>query len=282
MRHSVQLEGFGIRLRAVCMSDAPFIVWLRSSAHAKGRIGDTTPDVAGQRAWLAKYFDRADDYYFIIETKHGIPVGTQGVYDIHGTSAEVGRWVVRPQVQAAIPSYLLILDFAFEQLKLSEVRATTIATNASMISLNKRVGFEDFRTVPRERIINGRAVDIVHCVLRAEKWQESKQMLLPLARVAEELVRQWELAQLDAHPGQPPATIYGSVEPNVGTEELHDHDRHRQQQCQKELPQNARRIGMVLLVLSVMTLWAGSGQCRNRTRPMLALGAFTPRVVAYS
>lgn len=209
MQYSIQLEDFGVRLRPVRLEDAPFIVWLRGLEHARGRIGDTTPDIAGQLTWLKAYFDRPGDYYFIIETERGIPIGTQGVYDICGRSAEVGRWVIRPGVQAAIPSYVLILDFAFKQLALEELRATTIVSNRSMISLNRKVGFEQFHIEPRGRIINGQPVDIVHCRLRAETWFRSREVLVPMAKVAEPLVREWEQDQLRAHPRLPAHQIFG-------------------------------------------------------------------------
>ena len=54
-----------MRLRPVRLEDAAFIVWLRNQEHVKGRVGDSATDVAGQEAWLKKYFTRAGDYYFI-------------------------------------------------------------------------------------------------------------------------------------------------------------------------------------------------------------------------
>ena len=60
-----------MRLRPVRLEDAAFIVWLRNLEHAKGRIGDSATDVASQKAWLQKYFDRPNDYYFLIETLGG-------------------------------------------------------------------------------------------------------------------------------------------------------------------------------------------------------------------
>src|SRR6266478_2565042 len=98
MDHSLRTEGFGIRLRPVRMEDAAFLVWLRNLEHARGKVGDTSADVSGQEAWLKKYFAREGDYYFVIETHGGIPVGAYGLYDQTGDSAESGRWVIRPEV----------------------------------------------------------------------------------------------------------------------------------------------------------------------------------------
>ena len=256
MRHSVQLEGYGVRLRPVRMDDAAFIVWLRNLGHAKGRIGDSAEDVNSQTAWLKDYFERAGDYYFIIETLGGIPIGTQGVYDIQGDAAEVGRWVIRPQVQAAMPSYMLILDHAFTELQLKQLRATTITANRGVISLNKKVGFEQFRTEPGERIINGEPMDIVHCVLRAEAWFKSRERLRPTAELAERLVREWEQDQfrLASSPagGNPDAP---GVDHLAGLAVKHP----------VSASARVQRLGMVLLLLVALGLGAFAG-LRTRGR----------------
>src|SRR5438445_12180367 len=107
MEYSTRVEGFGVRLRPVRMEDAACIVWLRNLDHAKGRVGDSATDVAGQRAWLETYFKREGDYYFIIETAGAIAAGAYGIYNVTGTSAESGRWVIRPDAPAAVPSAIL-------------------------------------------------------------------------------------------------------------------------------------------------------------------------------
>src|SRR5581483_11160945 len=141
MEHTLTTEGFGVRLRPVRLEDAAFIVWLRSLEHTKGRIGDSATDTASQESWLRAYFKRAGDYYFIIETTGGIAVGAYGIYDMANSSAESGRWIIRPEVPAAVPSALLAFDLAFGRLGLAEVRVTTVSTNQSVLSLNKKFGF---------------------------------------------------------------------------------------------------------------------------------------------
>ena len=100
MRHSLHAEGFGVRLRPVEMQDAAFIVWLRNQHYVKGWVGDSASDDAGQMKWLAAYDKREGDYYFILETLDGIPLGTNGLYDVvSGKNAEWGRYIVRPEDQ---------------------------------------------------------------------------------------------------------------------------------------------------------------------------------------
>jgi len=49
MNHTVQAEGFGIRLRPVKMEDSAFIVWLRNLEHARGRVGDSAADAPARK-----------------------------------------------------------------------------------------------------------------------------------------------------------------------------------------------------------------------------------------
>jgi RimJ/RimL family protein N-acetyltransferase len=195
MQHALQMEGFGVRLRPVRLEDAPFIVWLRGLDHVKGRIGDSAADAAGQQAWLEKYFARAGDYYFVIETAGGVPVGAYGVYDIVGTSAESGRWIVRPEVPAAIPSAMLAFDLAFGRLGLSELRVKTVATNRSVLSLNRKFGLRQTGITPAGQVIGGKPVDLVHFLLRAQDWADVREGIRPLAELAGKQVLEWEQTQ---------------------------------------------------------------------------------------
>jgi RimJ/RimL family protein N-acetyltransferase len=174
------------------MDDAGFIVWLRNLEHAKGRIGDSAITEASQQAWLKAYFDRPGDYYFIIETAGGTSVGAYGIYDIKGTSAESGRWVIRPDVAAAISSAMLAFETAFDTLHMDEVRVRTISTNRNVLSLNRKFGFRQTLVEPAAQIIAGQPVDQVHFILPATDWPKVRERLLPLAGLAEKQVLEWD------------------------------------------------------------------------------------------
>jgi RimJ/RimL family protein N-acetyltransferase len=191
----------------VRVDDAPFIVWIRNLDHVKGKIGDSATDVAGQEKWLQAYFEREGDYYFIIETLDGIKVGTHSLYDITDGAAELGRWVIRPGVQAAVPSHMVAFGIAFDQLRLHALRNATVATNMPVISISRRFGFEEVGCKRGERLIGGKPVDMMHFILTAEKWARTRDKLVPSAQVAESLVKQWAQAQAPilcaASPAQP-------------------------------------------------------------------------------
>lgn len=179
-------------MRPVEMGDAAFIVWLRNLDHVVGRVGDSAAGVAAQEAWFLKYFEREGDYYFLIETLGGIPVGTYGLYDTRGASAEGGRFVVRPGVPAAIPGVVVGFDLAFNELRLEELRGTTVSTNQKVLSLNRKFGFREVKVERGAQIIAGKPADLVHVVLKAQEWPAVRERLAPLAKVAEPQVREWE------------------------------------------------------------------------------------------
>ena len=195
MQHTLHAEGFGVRLRPVRMEDAAFIVWLRNLDHVKGRLGDSASDTATQETWLRAYFERQGDYYFIIETLGGMAVGAYGIYDVAGASGESGRWVIRPDVPAAIPSAIQAFEIAFGKLGLRELRVKTVSTNRSVLSLNRKFGFRQTRVEPASQTIGGQTVDQVHFLLEAKDWPQIREGLLPLARLAEGQVQEWEQAQ---------------------------------------------------------------------------------------
>jgi RimJ/RimL family protein N-acetyltransferase len=196
MKHTIQAEGYGIRLRPVQLEDSAFIVWLRNLEHARGRVGDSAADTPAQEAWLKEYFQRQGDYYFIVETLGRISVGAYGIYNFVGSSAESGRWVIRNDVPAAIPCAIVAFDeIAFSKLNLTELRVKTVSTNQLVLSLNRKFGFRQTQVEPSAQIIGGMPVDLVHFLLEKKDWPPVRERLLPLARLAEKQVLEWESAQ---------------------------------------------------------------------------------------
>ena len=195
------MEGFGVRLRPITLEDAAFVVWLRNLEHAKGKVGDSASDIGAQEAWLKAYFQREGDYYFIIESQGHIPLGAYGIYNVMGQSAESGRWVVRPDVPAALPSAFVAFETAFGTLGLDELRVRTVSTNTVVLSLNRKFGFRQTHIEPAAQIIGGKPVDLVHFVLYSKDWPIVRERLKPLALLAERQILEWEHAQPQSRGG---------------------------------------------------------------------------------
>ena len=192
MIHNIVAEGFGIRHRPVRMEDASFLFWLRNLEHAKGKVGDSAADVASQEAWMQAYFEREGDYYFLIETACGIPVGTWGIYDMQAGSAEIGRWIMLPKTPAAIPSIIPGMDIVFNQLGLQTLRTKVVSSNRRVILLDRQIGFKDTHSEPAAQIIGGKPVDLIHMEMKSEDWPQTRKNLMPMALMLEVQVRKWE------------------------------------------------------------------------------------------
>lgn len=139
------LEGYGCRLRPVCLEDAAFIVKLRNQPFAQGTIHATSTSVEKQIQWIEAWQMRENDYYWIIEnvkTSHE-PIGTIGFYDIDERIKEgmPGRWVMMPQASVNIMApFILLYRFVFEVLDVNRVIMDVVATNKKVRRFHELYG----------------------------------------------------------------------------------------------------------------------------------------------
>ena len=78
---------------------------------------------------------------------------------------------------------------------MSELRATCVSTNVAVRSLHRRSGFKEVGVLRAAQTINGRPVDLVQFLLTPEGWARVRDGLVPLARLAGNLVLEWEKTQ---------------------------------------------------------------------------------------
>jgi RimJ/RimL family protein N-acetyltransferase len=182
LRHDLHLPGYAFRLRPVRESDAPYIVDLRRRAGAFLNRGAHSDDA--QLQWLARYFERAGDYYFVVESSDGTRrEGLVGVYDVSALNAEAewGRWVLEPGSNAAVESALLVYRCAFERLRLERVRCRTHAANAAVVAFHDSCGLA--RAAGEVMIEhNGERCAAVEHVLSRADWPRAGERLDNLAR----------------------------------------------------------------------------------------------------
>jgi RimJ/RimL family protein N-acetyltransferase len=168
MVHQVRVERYGLRLRPVRLEDAPFIVHLRNSPHALPFVGDSATDVFGQERWIKQYLERANDWYFILETSgRAQAIGTVGVYDVQGAAGEWGRWIALPGFGAGWGSAWLAFHVCFDVLRLEVVVGHVLETNSRVLSLYQRMGYPRVGVSPTPIIIRGTTVNRV--VFRATR-----------------------------------------------------------------------------------------------------------------
>lgn len=182
MQHTISREIRGVRLRPVTLKDASFIVDLRNSPSVLGTIGDSAKDIATQEDWLERYFERQNDYYFIIEVAGVIvPVGTISLYDINGDMGEWGRWIVRSTFPAGPASAWLALSIGFELLNLDALVGHVVAGNKRAIAFHQAIGNPYVGLSSEQRIIGGTTVSLLRYCARRVDWPKISDRLLRFA-----------------------------------------------------------------------------------------------------
>jgi RimJ/RimL family protein N-acetyltransferase len=186
VKHNIHIEGYAYSLRPVELEDAQFIVEVRTPEHSQF-MHWIDRSVEAQRKWLERYFERPNEYYFVVQRKNdGNREGLTGLldFDERHRSAQWGRVVLRPGSLAAAEMALLILRLCFDIFRLSEVWGVTLAENTQMISYVESCGFE-----PRELItvhVDGKARDGAKHVLTADRWREFEEKVSQVAlRIAQ-------------------------------------------------------------------------------------------------
>ena len=168
MRHSITLDGHGYRLRPINDKDASFILKLRNDPVLGRFLNATDFSLQSQLNWLENYYDRAGDWYFIVERRSDNgPEGLISIYDLNENQlkAEWGRWILRSGSNAAIESVWLIYKCAFELLNLHQLYCRTVADNVSVVSFHDSCGIRNRVRLTGHFNINGHVLDAFeHCV----------------------------------------------------------------------------------------------------------------------
>lgn len=185
MRHNVLIDGHAFRLRPVSDDDAEFIVNLRRDAVLGRFLHQTSESIERQLVWLAEYYDRSDDWYFVIERRSDkAREGMISLYDldVRQGAAEWGRWILRRGSLSAVESALLIYRFAFSNLRLNEVFCRTIAANEAVVSFHDSCGITERNTLRNHLILNGCRQDVIEHRVGSGSWHSIEDRLESMAR----------------------------------------------------------------------------------------------------
>jgi RimJ/RimL family protein N-acetyltransferase len=186
VKHTLAITGRRFRLRPVTLSDAEFIVALRTDPRRSAFIHAISGHLPDQVAWLERYFERPGDYYFVIERlDDGKPVGTIGLYDVDAVvkSAEWGRWVVQVGSRAGVEGLLLLYRVAFEQLDLEVVYSRTVTTNQRALAIHTAYGLTPHRVLPQHVRLGASLHDAIEHRLMRSAWPAHEPALEQLAAV---------------------------------------------------------------------------------------------------
>jgi len=142
MKHDINTSGFVYRLRPVMVDDAQTIIDIRLADAVRNRyIHPISPDPVEQIKWLARYYEREDDYYFAAENIYTNEVdGLVGIYNIEGNNGEWGRLVSRKN-SFVIPDLIgLTLKVAFVILNLKKLVSFVNTNNKHAVTTTEGTG----------------------------------------------------------------------------------------------------------------------------------------------
>ena len=180
MKHSIIVNGFGYRLRPVSVSDARFIVDIRTADAERNKfIHQTSDDITKQEEWIENYLKRPDDYYFVIENSlTQQSEGVIGIYNIEDCKAEWGRWVIGKGSFAATESLDLICQAAFRFIGLAEIYCRTIQKNTAVVSFHNSVKEKVRAVLPDCIEMNGEKYSAVEHYIDAEYYENELSFFL--------------------------------------------------------------------------------------------------------
>lgn len=188
MFHTHEIKGIHCKLRPVRLADASFIVDTRNDPDQTLFLNEVSDDVSTQREWLRAYFNRQDDYYFVVESASGVSSGLIALYDIKENAGEWGRWIIKGPPTVSVESALLIYKFAFEVIGLDSVYCRTVANNTNVVSFHDSCGLRRSTLLKDAFFIRGSYYDAIEHSLTKVEFPSVGSMLervLRLPRVSE-------------------------------------------------------------------------------------------------
>jgi hypothetical protein len=139
-------------LRPVRVSDAQFILDLRTDSTRNQYLSSVEKNLEHQVAWITEYKlreERGEEFYCIVEAiGSGDSLGTVRLYDFKSSSFAWGSWIFKlgAPVFAAIESALLVYDHAFFELGFLNSHFDVRHGNSRVIKFHTQFGARMVRT----------------------------------------------------------------------------------------------------------------------------------------
>lgn len=135
------IRGKTLVFRDASVSDAAFILALRTDEKKSRYLSKVSPDRKAQIAWLEDYRRSTNQAYFIIEFE-GHDIGTVRLYDPQGESFCWGSWILadsRPK-HAAVESALMVYAYATDHLGFTGAHFEVHKRNERVWQFHERMG----------------------------------------------------------------------------------------------------------------------------------------------
>lgn len=135
------LSGKFVELHSVTPEDAEFILKLRQNDEIARYLHRIDNSVEQQIDWIKLHQKLDGDYFFLIWSKNTRErLGTISLYDKKDDHCEIGRAVSIGNPIENVEAFLLVFDFAFNDLGYKYLVGTIVPENNSVKSLTARFG----------------------------------------------------------------------------------------------------------------------------------------------
>jgi len=132
------INKLGIYLRLVELTDAEFILSLRTNPDLSRFLSYTPNDIEKQRNWIAQYKtkeEKNEEFYYIAGISDKKLLGTSRIYNIDKESFEIGSWLFSADTPdgIAIKTDIICRQMAFEGLNASFCRFEVRKMNKTVV-----------------------------------------------------------------------------------------------------------------------------------------------------
>lgn len=196
MKNNITKDGYAYLLRPIELKDAKFILEARLEDEKRNKfIHKISEDISAQEKWLKDYFERDNDYYFVLENKiTSAPEGLISIYniDFQQKTAEWGRWVIKKNSFGAIESVNLMMEIAFDDLGLKKIFSRTVVANESVVSFHDSIGEEKSKILPNYFELDGHYHDAIDYLTTKEHYYSDIEPKLSQksSMISEKLIKQ--------------------------------------------------------------------------------------------
>ena len=176
------IHGERIRLRAIEPLDLPMLVAWRNDPAVHAHFFEHEPlSLAMQQRWYERFLQRADEKYWIAETRGDEPgpVGTVALVgiDLRNRHAELGRVLVYPPDRRGggigREICLTALRYAFDHLNLERVFCEVFVENREAVALYEKLGFRREGLLRRHVFNDGAYRDVAVMGVLREEFQQA-------------------------------------------------------------------------------------------------------------
>lgn len=136
------IEGKYVNLREVEISDAAFILQLRTNPKKCRFLHKTENNLDKQIEYLKRYKTLDNEWYFIIEDKQHQPLGTSRIYNVSGKQYTGGSWLMKEGSlpEETLEGALLARHMAFEKLGFEKDCFDVRKENKKVVRFHKMTG----------------------------------------------------------------------------------------------------------------------------------------------